>query len=116
MKKSDKKILADNAKAIATLPALFKTKSKYEQTSETEYNNYITGLNWMELERHAASVGVIPSVRASKNILLEKLRKKFIMENAAATQSSTESSSGEKSVLTKNEEKIFNKFFSRSSR
>lgn len=116
MKKSNQKILAENAKAIATLPNLFNAKGKYKQTSEAEYDTYITGLNWSDLERHASSVGVIPSVRASKNVLLEKLRKKFIMENAATAQSNVKTASEEKSVLTKNEEELLNKFFSRLAR
>lgn len=116
MKKSDQKILAENAKAIATLPDLFKTKNNYKQTSEAEYDNYIAGLNWSDLERHASSVGVVPSVRASKKVLLEKLRKKFIMENAAMAQSNVDTVSEEKSVLTKNEEDLLSKFFSRLSR
>jgi cytidylate kinase len=116
MENSDQKILVDNTKAIETLPSFFKVKSAYKQTSEVEYNSYITSLNWHELERHASSVGVIPSVRASKGVLIEKLRKKFIIENANNVQSSISQDTGEKSVLTKDEESILNKFFSRSVR
>jgi hypothetical protein len=52
-------------------------KSRYKQKTEKEYETYIRGLSAFELERHANSLGILPSPRASREVLIERLKRKF---------------------------------------
>lgn len=73
--KSENKEQVENLDPLAGVFNI--NKSRYKQKTEKEYDDYIRSLTNFELERHANSVGIIPSPRASKNILFERLRKKF---------------------------------------
>lgn len=86
-------------------------KSAYKQKTEKEYETYIRSLSVSELDRHANSVGVIPSPRASREILIDRLKKKFVFGRVSLPVKDSEKE--EIAMLDPKDEEELKRYFQR---